>query len=188
MTVRFLDFIASFFLILLLSPLFLIILFFIFIQDFHNPLFIQRRVGKNLKVFNIYKFRTMKIEQGNLSSSMTQKNDPRVTIIGKILRKTSLDELAQLFNVLKGDMSLVGPRPYMEWQIEQFENQVDWVKRHNVRPGITGLAQINGRSALDQPSRTKLDFEYIDNYSTVMYIKVLFNTFAKLKKLIKSAN
>tara|TARA_Y100001960_G_C14782785_1_gene888139 strand:+ start:6896 stop:7459 length:564 start_codon:yes stop_codon:yes gene_type:complete len=186
--VRLLDFVGSLLLFIALLPLFAVLSLLIFLQDFHNPIFTQQRVGKNLKLFKILKFRTMKVEQGEMANKMTQKNDTRITFLGKILRKTSLDELPQIINVLTGDMSFVGPRPYMAWQVEQFNNEEEWAKRHTVRPGITGLAQINGRSALDQNARTKLDFEYIDNYSLKMYLKVFIDTLFKVVKLIKSAN
>ncbi|MCP4355081.1 MAG: sugar transferase [Proteobacteria bacterium] len=183
-----LDFFLAIILLVLISPILILILILIFLQDLQSPIFKQQRVGKNLKIFDIYKFRTMKVYQGDLKSSMTQKDDPRITPIGKILRKTSLDELPQIINILKGEVSFVGPRPYMAWQIEQFNNEEEWIKRHSVKPGITGLAQINGRSTIDQNTRTKLDFEYIDNFSIKFYLKILLSTFYKAINLIKNSN
>lgn len=186
--IRLFDLIISIIAIVLWLPFFLIISVVIFLQDFKNPFFIQRRVSKDLKVFNVYKFRTMELEHRALKGSMTQKNDPRVTTVGKFLRKTTIDELPQLFNVLKGDMSIVGPRPYMEWQIKQFDSDESWVRRHSVKPGITGLVQINGRSSLNQEERTKLDFEFIENYSVKLYFEIIFKTFTKYTDSVKNAN
>jgi lipopolysaccharide/colanic/teichoic acid biosynthesis glycosyltransferase len=148
--------------------------------------FIQERVGLNKRTFRLYKFRTMlrnaekmqaKLENANEVSGpvFKIKDDPRITRIGKYLRKTSIDELPQLINVLKGDMSLVGPRPLPVRDYNGFDQ--DWQRRRfSIRPGITCLWQINGRSNVSFEKWMKLDMEYIDKWSLVLDFKILFKT------------
>lgn len=179
---RLLDVVVSMILIISLFPLYLIILILLLISG--KPIFIQKRVGLNGKEFNLIKFRTMKINsekklQEIESINQTKilfksKDDPRITLIGKLLRRTCIDELPQVFNVLTGDMSLVGPRPHLRSEIEHFE---DWQKlRLNVKPGLTGLWQITGRHELDFNRSVALDLYYIKNMSFWLDIKILIKT------------
>ena len=126
--------------------------------------------------FVIYKFRTMKpfSDQEGMS---TKKNDPRITLAGKFLRLMSLDELPQLVNIIKGEMSLVGPRPATFIQAKNYSKE-DWAKRHQVRPGLTGLAQVNGRSGLDFPHQLMYDLQYVESVSFKLDVVILFKTVA----------
>lgn len=137
-------------------------------------LYRQKRVGKNEKIFNLYKFRTMHSGMEGLGYS-TKENDPRIFPFGNFLRKTSLDELPQLINVLKGDMSLVGPRPYVPDQKDLF-CETFWKKRCSVKPGMTGLAQVSGRSSLTFDDVKRLDEKYIDEKSFLLDLKILLKT------------
>lgn len=137
--------------------------------------FTQDRVGKDGKVFKIYKFRTMLIPEESVNpdgTEMTPKE--RITKVGRFLRKTSLDELMQLFNVLFGHMSLVGPRPTLPYQVDNYTDEQR--RRHNMRPGITGWAQVNGRNDLSWTEKINYDIEYVDNFSLAMDMKILFRT------------
>ncbi len=144
-----------------------------------TPFFLQKRPGKNGKIFTIVKFKTMndnKDENGNLLP-----DDKRLTTIGKIIRKTSIDEIPQLWNVLKGDMSLVGPRPLLPEYLELYN---DFQKRrHEVRPGITGWAQVNGRNAISWQQKFEHDVWYVDHLSFMLDVKILLLT---VKKVFKS--
>ena len=151
--------------------------------DSEGPvIFKQERVGKNGKVFNIYKFRSMCVGAEKTGSGVySGKGDARVTKVGKILRATSLDELPQFFNLLKGDMSLVGPRPpltYHPWPLEQYTEEQK--RMFEVRPGITGWAQINGRKDVEWNKRIKLNVWYVDHVSLWLDIKILFKTVFKV--------
>jgi len=141
-------------------------------------IFKQKRPGLYGKVFSIYKFRTMKNSKdknGNLLS-----NSQRITKLGKLLRKLSLDELTQLFNVLKGDISLVGPRPLLIEYLDLYTPEQ--ARRHDVKPGITGWAQVNGRNAISWEERFKLDVWYVDNQSFLLDLRILFMTLLKVFK------
>jgi undecaprenyl phosphate N,N'-diacetylbacillosamine 1-phosphate transferase len=142
-----------------------------------NGLFIQTRIGRAQKPFSIYKFRTMRSVQGMVSSTTT-KNDPRVTRVGNVLRKTKIDELPQLLNVLNGTMSLVGPRPTVAEDVARMD--ATQRRRCDVRPGITGLAQVSGSTALSWPERIKYDLQYVDNVSLLLDIQILLKTVALL--------
>jgi sugar O-acyltransferase (sialic acid O-acetyltransferase NeuD family) len=174
-----LDFIAALIGIVLLSPVFVGITILLFFANQGKPFFIQRRPGKNCKVFRIIKFKTMndkKDANGNLLSDAE-----RLTAIGNFVRKTSLDEIPQLLNVLKFDMSIIGPRPLLTDYVHlynEFQNQ-----RHNVKPGITGWAQVNGRNAISWEKKFELDVYYVNNISFWLDMKILFLT---IKKVIKS--
>jgi lipopolysaccharide/colanic/teichoic acid biosynthesis glycosyltransferase len=172
---RIFDVIIAFLALLLLLPFFLIISGAIVFKDDFPVFYKQRRVGRYGKEFYIYKFRTMVKNSDKIGSHYTSSDDPRVTKVGQVLRKTSLDELPQLVNVLVGEMSLVGPRPNVMQQMKEYQ-QEDWNKRNQVRPGITGLAQISGRSALSFEQRLQYDLEYVDNYGGWVDIKILFLT------------
>lgn len=172
---RLFDFIISFLAILVLLFPMIIIAIMIKVDDGGPIIFKQKRGGYKQSHFNIIKFRTMVLnaEKKGLGYK-TEENDPRITKVGKILRKFSLDELPQLFNVLKGDMSIVGPRPALTVQTDNYDNYQ--LKRLDVRPGITGLAQVNGRNSLSWDERIKLDIEYVEKQSFLFDIKILFKT------------
>lgn len=132
------------------------------------------RVGKDCRPFTLYKFRSMFVGSDQ-QGFQTQVGDARITPVGKFLRKTSLDELPQLFNVLKGDMSLVGPRPDTPMQEKDYSPE-QWQLRHSVRPGITGLAQVNGRSNISMEDRLAFDLEYVKNHSVIGDFIILLKT------------
>ncbi len=175
---RLFDIILSIFLMVLLSPLFIIVSILIYIKMGRPILFRQVRAGFNEKLFTIYKFRTMsdiRDESGKLLP-----DDKRLDKFGKFIRATSLDELPQLLNVLKGDMSFVGPRPLLVEYLPLYSREQR--RRHTVKPGITGLAQINGRNAIDWDSRFRYDIEYVDNHSFILDLKILWRTLLKVIK------
>lgn len=170
------DFIISFLSLIILFPVILIVIILLFIANDGSPFFVQKRPGKNGKVFKIIKFKTMndrRDEEGNLLSDAE-----RLTRIGHIIRKTSIDELPQLINVLKGDMSLIGPRPLLVDYLSLYS--IEQAKRHNVKPGITGWAQVNGRNAISWDQRFKYDVEYVNKLSLLFDIKILILTFKKV--------
>jgi len=181
-----LDILISGTLLLLLSPLLLVVAILIKIESPGPVLFVQKRLGLNKRLFNIYKFRTMKENAEQLQAELEQlneldgpafkiKNDPRITKLGNWLRKSSIDELPQLFNVLKGDMSLVGPRPLPVRDFKGFENDIHR-RRFSVKPGITCLWQISGRSNICFEKWMELDMNYIDEWSLWLDIKILLKT------------
>lgn len=176
---RLFDIIASLIAIILLAIPMLIVAICIKIEDGDPILFKQIRMGKGLKPFYIYKFRTMKTQRKELESDLT--HEEMVTKVGKILRATSLDELPQLFNILKGEMSFIGPRP---WIVEYYEWFTEEQKRRSdVKPGITGLAQANGRNGINVFKKINYDIEYVDNMSVWLDIKIFFlSIIAVLKK------
>ena len=144
-------------------------------------LFTQERMGKNGKVFKIYKFRTMRIPEESLDENGEMlESKQRITKVGAFLRKTSLDELMQLFNILNGTMSIVGPRPGLPYQADNYTERQRG--RLNMRPGITGWAQVNGRNDLTWTEKIEFDLEYIENYSLWFDIKILFRTVAVVFK------
>jgi len=172
-----LDFLLSFIALVVLSPLMLILIVVGAIAMKGNPFFVQPRPGKKdkndkEKIFNLIKFRTMsnaKDKEGNLLS-----DEVRLNKYGKFLRSTSLDELPELINILKGDMSIVGPRPLLVKYIPRYTEEQR--RRHNVRPGLTGYAQINGRNAISWEERFAYDIEYVDNITFVGDVKILLGT------------
>lgn len=153
-----------------------IVLYFLVKKNLGSPVFFsQDRPGKDEKIFKMYKFRSMlnsTDSKGKLLSDVE-----RLTKFGKLLRATSLDEIPEIWNVLKGEMSFVGPRPLLVQYLERYNNEQK--KRHNVRPGITGWAQVNGRNAISWEQKFKLDVEYVEKYSFLMDIKILFLTIKK---------
>ena len=172
------DFIFSFLLILILTPLLCVLWILIRLFLGSPVLFSQQRPGKNEKIFTIYKFRTMsneKNEDGRLLS-----DEKRLTRLGKFLRSTSLDELPQLFNVLKGDISLVGPRALLVEYLPRYTKQQR--KRHIVKPGITGWAQVNGRNAISWEQKFEYDLWYVEHQSFLLDIKIVFLTILKVFK------
>jgi lipopolysaccharide/colanic/teichoic acid biosynthesis glycosyltransferase len=138
-------------------------------------------VGKDGKIFKIYKFRTMRIPEDSLDKDGNMlEPKQRITKIGRILRKTSIDELAQLFNIINGTMSFVGPRPTLPYQVERYNDEQK--HRHDMRPGITGLAQVSGRNNLSWTEKIEYDLKYINNFSIWFDIKILFKTVAVVFK------
>lgn len=181
---RIFDILASLLAIVILSP-FLLIFSIILKLDSKGPiLFKQKRLGKNGKIFTIYKFRTMVVNAENIGDGISIKSDkdPRITKVGGVYRKTSIDELPQLFNVLLGDMSLVGPRPPVIYTpYDGYENYPEWAKkRFEMRPGVTGLAQVKVRNSATWDERIKIDNEYIDRFRLWLDIKILFMTVGKV--------
>ncbi|WP_164469651.1 undecaprenyl phosphate N,N'-diacetylbacillosamine 1-phosphate transferase [Aliarcobacter cryaerophilus] len=166
------------FLIILFSPIYIIVSLLIFFKMGKPIFFRQKRPGYKEKIFGIYKFRTMTNEKdvnGNLLP-----DDKRLIGIGKFIRSTSLDELPQLFNVLKGEMSFVGPRPLLVEYIPLYNQKQK--RRHDVKPGITGWAQVNGRNAISWEQKFDYDVWYVDNQSFLLDIKILWLTFLKVVK------
>ena len=162
--------------------LFLMISLLITIDDKGPIIYVADRLGKNAKPFKMYKFRTMKVNSPDLrnldGSTFNSDNDPRLTRVGKILRKTSLDELPQLVNVLKMNMSFIGPRPDLSSQIVYYN--LDTETKFKVSPGITGYAQVNGRNELTWDEKLKLDREYVRKISLLLDIRILIKTFIKV--------
>jgi len=183
-TKRFIDIILSFLGLLFLSPLFFLIALLIKVNSKGPIFFTQDRLGKNGHIFKIMKFRTMVNNAEKMGSGLsTYEGDPRITKVGKYLRKTSLDELPQLINVLNGKMSIIGPRPPVPYHPKKYsEYDVEEAKRFNVSPGITGYAQIKGRNSLTWDERIKYDVEYVENYSLLLDFKITCITFLKVFK------
>ncbi len=173
---RFFDFIASFLGLALLSPLFIIVTVGLYFANQGKPFFFQKRPGKNGKIFSIIKFKTMndkKDSYGNLLS-----DELRLTEIGSFVRKTSLDEIPQLINVLKGEMSLIGPRPLLPEYLHLYN---DFQRRRNeVHPGISGWAQVNGRNTISWEQKFKYDVWYVDHQSFLLDLKILLMTVKKV--------
>lgn len=173
---RLIDFFAALFSLLLLSPVFIIVLIALTFANNGKPFFLQARPGKNEKIFKIIKFKSMNDKKD--AEGKLLPDAQRLTSIGSFVRKTSLDEIPQLINVLKGDMSLIGPRPLL---IQYLPLYNDFQKRrHEVRPGITGLAQVNGRNAISWQQKFEYDIQYIDNLSFMLDMKILFLTVKKV--------
>jgi undecaprenyl phosphate N,N'-diacetylbacillosamine 1-phosphate transferase len=169
---RFFDIFFSIVLIAILSPIMLIVLILLIILR-HSPIiFVQKRPGYHKQIFKVFKFATMKNTVNNRGELLA--DEERITVLGNLLRKTSLDELPQLFNVLKGDMSFVGPRPLLIEYLTKYNKEQE--RRHTVKPGITGYAQINGRNNISWQKKFELDIYYVDNYSLILDLKILFQT------------
>ena len=164
------DIIVSLIALIILAIPMIIVAILIKLEDGSPAIFKQVRMGKNLKPFNIYKFRTMKTQREELNSDMS--HEEMTTKVGKVLRATSIDELPQLINILKGEMSFIGPRP---WIVEYYEWFTDEQKRRSdVRPGITGLAAVKGRNGINIFKKINYDLEYVDNMSLWLDIKIFF--------------
>ncbi len=173
---RLFDLVISLMVLIVFAPVFIFIAVAIKLDSEGNILYCQERVGKGSRPFKMYKFRTLVADADKIGTHQTTFDDPRITKVGRLLRKTSLDELPQLLNVLKGDMSLVGPRPDVPAQkVDYTEEQ--WAKRTSVLPGITGLAQATRRSLATKQERLDLDIEYIKNQSFWLDIKIIGLTF-----------
>lgn len=176
---RTIDLAVSAVALIALSPLFAVVWIMVRVSDPGPGIYAQSRVGLQGKVFRMFKFRTMVANADSIGSYQTQDDDFRITRVGRVLRKTSIDELPQFFNVLRGDMSLVGPRPDTPMQESRYETW-QWAKRLSVRPGLTGLAQATRRSLANHEERLRLDFEYIDAQSIWLDLKILWLTLGKL--------
>ena len=175
---RILDFLLSLIAIIILSPVFLIIAILVRVKLGSPVIFKQKRPGKNEKIFTLYKFRTMtdkKDEKGNLLP-----DEKRLTKFGKALRSTSLDELPELFNILKGDMSIIGPRPLLVEYLPLYNEEQK--HRHDVRPGLTGLAQVSGRNSISWEEKFDDDIRYIKNITFINDVKIFFETIIKVFK------
>jgi len=162
--------------IIVLSPIFIILLILLLFTNQGKPFFIQRRPGKNEKIFKLIKFKTMNDRKGKDGELLPDSD--RLTRLGKFIRKTSLDEIPQLYNVLKGEMSLIGPRPLRVHYLTLYDDIQK--KRHNVKPGITGWAQVNGRNSISWSNKFKLDIYYVKNISFMLDIKIFFLTIRKV--------
>ena len=170
---RWLDVIIVSFVLLIIWPLFLVIMVGLhFANKGAGVFFFQKRPGKDGKIFKLIKFKSMTDERD--SEGKLLPNEQRITNVGKLIRKTSIDELPQLFNVLKGDMSLIGPRPLMVRYLDLYTPEQ--ARRHNVRPGITGWAQVNGRNAISWSKKFELDVWYVDNLSFLLDMRIVFMT------------
>jgi len=173
---RIFDLIISLIGLITLSPIIILLTVGFFIANKGNPFYLQKRPGKNEKLFSIIKFKTMNSEK---NSNGTLKSDAdRLTYLGRLVRRTSLDEIPQLINVLKGDMSLIGPRPLLSEYLPLYNEAQK--KRHNIRPGITGWAQVNGRNAISWEKKFELDVWYVNNQSMFLDLKIVLLTIKKV--------
>ncbi|MCK0136988.1 sugar transferase [Arenibacter sp. S6351L] len=176
---RILDFFIAIIMLTLLSPIFVLLTVLLFIFNDGQVFFLQKRPGKNERIFSIIKFKTMndkKDAEGNLLP-----DGDRLTSVGKIVRKTSMDEIPQLINILKGDMSLIGPRPLLIQYLPVYTEREK--QRHSVLPGITGLSQVSGRNNLGWDERLNMDVEYVENMSFLLDLKIFLKT---IKNVITS--
>ena len=173
---KILDFFIAFTALLVLSPLLIPITVLLALANNGKPFFFQKRPGKNERIFNIVKFKTMtdeKDENGNLLP-----DEKRLTAVGRFVRKTSIDEIPQLINVLKGNMSLIGPRPLLPQYLPLYSERQR--KRHDVKPGITGWAQVNGRNAISWTKKFEYDVWYVENLSFGLDVRIIFKTIKKV--------
>lgn len=175
---RFFDFVIALIALLIFSPLLFLVFLLLLISNQVNPFFFQKRPGLNGKIFKVIKFKSMndkRDKDGNLLS-----DEKRLTKLGIFLRKTSFDEAPQVINILKGDMSIIGPRPLLPEYLPLYNDKQK--KRHNVKPGITGWAQINGRNAISWNKKFEYDVWYVENRSFLLDVKIFFKTFLKVFK------
>lgn len=170
------DFVLSLIALILLCPILLIVAMLVRIRLGSPIIFKQKRPGLNEKIFDMYKFRTMTDDRNENGELLP--DSLRLTRFGKFLRSTSLDELPELFNIVRGDMSIIGPRPLLVQYLSLYNEYQK--RRHEVRPGLSGLAQVNGRNAIDWEDKFKLDVEYIDNVSFLGDWKIIFLTIKKV--------
>ncbi|MGW1455570.1 sugar transferase [Salegentibacter agarivorans] len=171
-----LDFFIAFTALLVLSPLLITIIVLLALANRGKPFFFQKRPGKNERIFNIIKFKTMTDEKDRNGNLLP--DDKRLTGVGKFVRKTSIDEIPQLINVLKGDMSLIGPRPLLPQYLPLYSERQK--KRHEVKPGITGWAQVNGRNAISWTKKFEYDVWYVENLSFGLDVSIIFKTIKKV--------
>lgn len=171
------DFLVSLFILIILIPLFLMVIICLYFGNKGAGVFFtQQRPGKNAKIFKIIKFKTMTDERNNEGNLLSDAE--RLTKIGKFIRSTSIDELPQLVNVLKGDMALIGPRPLLVQYLPLYTKEQ--ARRHEVRPGITGWAQVNGRNAISWQQKFEYDVWYVDNISFILDVKIFFLSLQKV--------
>jgi lipopolysaccharide/colanic/teichoic acid biosynthesis glycosyltransferase len=175
---RFLDFIIALIGLVLIFPLFILVIIGLFFSNQGKPFFLQLRPGKNERIFKIIKFKTMNDKKDSVGNLLSDAE--RLTKIGAFVRKTSLDELPQLINVLKGDMSLIGPRPLLPEYLPLYN--VSQKRRHEVKPGITGWAQVNGRNAISWYHKFEYDVWYVNNVSFLLDCKIICLTINKVFK------
>ena len=175
---RIFDFLLSLTAILLLSPLLLILIIAGMVKMGGNPFFTQERPGKNGKIFKLVKFKSMNNKRDENGELLP--DEVRLTNYGRFIRNTSLDELPELINILKGDMAIVGPRPLLVRYLTRYN--ATQARRHEVRPGLTGLAQVNGRNAISWEEKFRYDVEYVDNVSLLLDIKIILKTALKVVK------
>lgn len=176
---RLLDFVIAIIVFIAFSPFFLIITIMLSFYNNGKIFFVQKRPGKNTKIFKLIKFRTMTDKRDE--NGLLLPDEIRLTKFGKFLRKTSLDELPQLLNVIKGDMSLIGPRPLAIEYLPLYSKEQN--KRHDVKPGITGWAQVNGRNNISWKKKFELDVYYVDNINFLLDLKIIFLTVYKVVKM-----
>jgi undecaprenyl phosphate N,N'-diacetylbacillosamine 1-phosphate transferase len=172
------DFILALVILIITSPLFLICMLLLLIANNGKPFFLQKRPGKNEKIFTLIKFKTMNDKKDRNGNLLSDKE--RLTALGKFIRKTSLDEIPQMLNVINGDMSLIGPRPLLSEYLPLYNHFEK--RRHEVKPGITGWAQVNGRNAIGWQQKFEYDVWYVDHLSFALDMKILFMTFVKVFK------
>ncbi|KEZ88745.1 hypothetical protein IO99_00815 [Clostridium sulfidigenes] len=174
---RIFDIVFSLILLLVTSPILVLSLVIVYLQDFKEPLFSQKRLGLNNKVIKIYKIRSMVHNAEENGVKWTSANDLRITWFGKFIRKTRIDEIPQLFNVLKGEMSIIGPRPELEFFYNEFEKNIpNFRDRLVVKPGLTGWAQINGGYNITPQKKLDLDLYYIKNIGYKLEVKIFLKT------------
>ncbi|PFG04472.1 sugar transferase [Bacillus sp. es.034] len=172
---RVLDIVVSLIVLIPFFPLWLLIAFLIKVTSQGPTMFLQERPGLNKKIFQVYKFRTMKPGSENMVKGQeVMKDDDRITAIGKFLRRSKLDEIPQVLNVLKGEMSLVGPRPERVSSLADYTKEIS--KRLNMKPGLTGLAQVSGNIYLSLQERYRFDVYYVENYSILLDLKIILRT------------
>lgn len=170
------DFFIAFTALLVFSPLLIPVTILLTLANAGKPFFFQKRPGKNGQIFNIVKFKTMTDERD--TDGQLLPDEKRLTAVGKFVRKTSIDEIPQLINVLKGDMSLIGPRPLLPQYLSLYSERQK--KRHDVKPGITGWAQVNGRNAISWTKKFEYDVWYVENLSFALDVKIIFRTIKKV--------
>ncbi|MFS7388045.1 sugar transferase [Carnobacterium maltaromaticum] len=173
---RFIDFVISFFGLVVLFPVFIVLVSVIKIDSSGPVIYKQKRIGKDLEKFNIYKFRTMRIGTPEKATHLLENPAEHITRVGKFLRKSSLDELPQIFNILLGDMSIIGPRPAL-WNQYDLIQEREKLGVNKIKPGLTGLAQINGRDELEIKKKVNYDKKYMDEISFLVDLKIFYKTF-----------
>ncbi len=175
---RFGDLILAFIILLILSPVLIVLIGILGVTNHWTPFFVQPRLGKDQRIFKMVKFKTMNDQTDDQGKLLP--DDQRLTRVGKFVRTTSLDELPQLINVLKGEMSLVGPRPLLVKYLERYSSEQR--RRHEVKPGITGWAQVNGRNNISWKKRFEYDIFYVDHLSFILDLKIIYLTILKVLK------
>lgn len=174
---RILDILLSLLGLTIGIPLIMIFGMLVKLEDGGPIIYKQERLGKDGKIFNLYKIRSMRIDAEKFGVQWAQNNDPRVLKVGKFIRKTRIDEIPQLFNILKGDMSIVGPRPERPMFTMQFNEEIDgFINRLSVKPGLTGLAQVNGGYEMTPKEKLEWDIKYIENKDILIYLKIVIKT------------